>query len=30
MVTDAGRSFLEASRGALSHWIDIANITTNR
>lgn len=30
MVTDAGRGFLEAPRGALSHWIDIADSTTNR
>jgi len=30
MVTDSGRGLLEAPRGALGHWIDIANSTTNR
>ena len=30
MGTDSGRGFLEAPRGALGHWIDINNSTTNR
>ena len=30
MGTDSGRGFLEAPRGALGHWIDITNTTTNR
>jgi len=30
MVTNAGRGFLEAPRGALGHWIDITNSATNR
>lgn len=30
MISDSGRGFLEAPRGALGHWIDIDNSTTNR
>ena len=30
MDTNTGRGFLEAPRGALSHWIDITNSATNR
>jgi [NiFe] hydrogenase large subunit len=30
MISDSGRGFLEAPRGALGHWIDIDNSTTSR
>jgi [NiFe] hydrogenase large subunit len=30
MTTDSGRGLLEAPRGALGHWIDIDNNSTNR